>query len=163
MSNEIFKNALTKYVKDFASGDSVRRLADKGFTVAEIRARLAFPLESKDIGQIVWQRYLDTGVILTEDPKEASREALTYEKKQDKYGKVSFIQVRKKVDTDGEYLPCDIGKMLYKDRQGVIDRLSALHENELDYVLGLPWPHATVWHKKDPRICRILEALSSLT
>ena len=162
MSDEkIFKNALISYVRDFASGDAIRHLADKGYTVEEISGRLDFPIEREEIGKIVWQRYLDTGVIALKDPAaQGTFEEVSYEKVQGRYGKVSFKQVKKQMNYTEEYVACDLGKKLYKDRESVVKRLSGLNENELEYVLGLPWPLETVWHKKDARIVRILEALA---
>ena len=160
MGNEDFKKALTGFVKDFASGGAIRSLADKGYTVDEIKAALDFPIERREIGEIVWKHYIETGVICLEDPAEKpAGETYTFEKVIDQYGKPCFKRVAKQMTYEGEYIPCDLGQRLREDREGVLAKLDPAFK-DAGYVDGLPWPPKTVWHRKDERIVRIMRALS---
>ena len=160
---QYFQKTLSKFMVEFAAGDAIRALADKGYTVEEIHGRLSYPVTRSAIGELVWGHYLDQGTILKFDPKEQAELTVTsYEKVQDRFGKVTFQQIRKTVPVTGEYVPCDFGKRMYQDREGFLSALQALEPRDRDYVLGLPWPLETVWHKKDERMMRIRKRLSGL-
>ena len=89
---------------EFAAGNAIRALADKGCTVEEIHKRLSFPMSKKAIGELAWAHFLDNGTICLYDPSERPEKVLTsYEKVQNKYGKVSFRQIRKTIVLEGEY------------------------------------------------------------
>ena len=66
MSDEYFKKALANFTNDFASGGAIRHLADNGFTVKEIHARLDFPTPMSKVAETVWNHFLDKGIILTQ-------------------------------------------------------------------------------------------------
>ena len=157
-----FKEALADFTVDFAAGGAIKSMADKGYTVAEIHAKLDYPVPEKTIGEIVWKRFLETGVILLSAPDASKEEfAVSYEKVQDEYGRTSFRQVKTKKEYSEEYVACDFGKRMYQNKAAFMQRLSGLSERDRDYILGLPWPLETVWHKKDERIVRIEEILYS--
>ena len=170
MNNRYFKAALNDFTADFAAGGAIRVMADKGYSVKKIHDRLDFPLPLEKVRELVWKHYLETGVILEEDPKKASgkddagKERITYVKVQDEYGRSSFKQVVEKIEekpgechAEGpkEYVACDFGKRLYQDKKGFEKALDKLSEEDREYVLGLPWPLKTVWHIKDERMDRI--------
>lgn len=153
---QFFQKALAEFTTEFAVGNEIRALADKGLSVEEIHDRLSFPVSRERIGGIVWEYDLKKGIILLEDPTtQSEREQITYEKVQNAYGKVSFRQMRRSVQADGEYLACDFGKMAYQDRKEYLDRLSRLNPKDRAYIEGLPWPLQTVYHRKDDRMKRI--------
>ena len=41
---DLFKQSLNNFINDFASGDAIRHLADKGYTVAQIVGMLDYPI-----------------------------------------------------------------------------------------------------------------------
>ena len=157
---QYFKAALSDFALDVAAGGAIRSLATKGYTVEEIRKRLDFPVSKEQIGLIIWNHFLETGIILLQEP-DTSKEnfAVTYEMVHDAFGKASFRQVRKKTEYSGEYLPCDFGKQIYQNKNNFLKKCEMLSIQDRDYILGLPWPLATVWHKKDERIMRIMKLL----
>ena len=167
MSNQFFKAALNDFTADFAAGGAIRVMADKGYSVQKIHDRLDFPLPLERVRGLVWKHYLETGVILEEEPECISpKERITYVKVQDEYGRSSFKQVVEKVEGKPgeesrrgakEYVAIDFGKRLYQDKKGFEKALESLSEEDREYVLGLPWPIKTVWHVKDERMGRILE------
>ena len=52
-----FEEALSDFVQDFAYGDAIRHLADKGYTPERIKRDFAYPLSEEKIRKIV-ERYL---------------------------------------------------------------------------------------------------------
>ena len=160
MEEGYFQKALSRFTVEFAAGNAIRALADKGFSVEEIHERLAFPVPKKAIGELTWAHFLDNGTICLSDPKQQPDKVRTsYEKVQNAYGKVSFRQVKKTVTLEGEYVACDFGKRLYQKREQFLKELQVLNAKDREYVLELPWPLETVWHVKNERMKRILKGL----
>lgn len=161
MSNDTFNKALSNFTNDFASGGAIRHLADNGFTVNEIHGRLDYPTPVSKIAEIVWKHFLENEVILTEDPAgRTSSEKVEYVREQNSLGKQTFRRV---VTTSpkkaADYVACDFGKKLYKDREAFEKELEILDTRDRDYILGLPWPLTTVWHIEDERMKRIFKKL----
>lgn len=52
-----FEEALADFVQDFAYGDAIRHLVDKGYTVERILREFDYPLPEEKIRKIV-ERYL---------------------------------------------------------------------------------------------------------
>lgn len=89
--NSYFQNALANFTFEAASGGAIRHLTDLGYTVAQIRERLDYPVSYERVQKAVWERLVDTGVILLEEPGRAVRKKQTvYVREYDKYGKASF-------------------------------------------------------------------------
>lgn len=122
MSEEYFKAALRDFTVDFAAGGAIRVMADKGYSVKKIKGRLDYPLTESTIGELVWKQFVKTGVILLKEPEDK-----------------------------GRYIACDFGKKIYQDRRAFETSLQDLTEDDRDYILGLPWPLATVWHIRNER------------
>lgn len=161
MSEEYFKKALRDFTVDFASGGAIRAMADKGYTVEEIHDKLDFPTSRDRIREIVWKHYIYTGVIALEEPvKGQVKNKVTYEKVTDDYGRTSYRQVVTSETIDKEYVACDFGKMMYKDKEGLEKKLENLSQKDREYLTGLPWPLKKVWHVKDERIQRIRDIFS---
>ena len=164
MSEKYFEKALADFTVDFASGRAIRVMADKGYPVKKIKAKLDFPTPLEKVQEIVWQHYLDTKVILLKEPeKDVSTDRITYEKVQDEYGRTSFRQVvipgSKEVP---EYVKCDFGKRMYQDPAKFTAWLAALPEDDCDYIEGLPWPLQPVWHVKNERMERVVTSQSDM-
>lgn len=91
---EYFKNAMSNFTFEVASGGAIRHLADLGYTVNQIMKQLTFPTPYERVQKTVWEHFLDTGVVLLEEPGSGSRrEKVTYVRDYDKYGKPSFRRV----------------------------------------------------------------------
>ena len=56
MSEKYFQNALADFTVDFAAGGAVRVMADKGYTVGEIKENLDYPLSKTKLAQIKAQK-----------------------------------------------------------------------------------------------------------
>lgn len=117
-----FQNALSNFTHDVASGGAIRHLTDLGYTTRQVMERLDFPTPFVRVQKEVWQRLLDTEVILTEEPGSAKREKVSYVREYDKYGKASFRRV---VEQDGE------------NGEGIAWRRQNLSGKARDAVMGL--------------------------
>ena len=161
MSENYFNKALADFTNDFAIGGAVRHLADKGFTVKEIKERLDFPAPISKVSELVWKHLIEKGVVRLSPPEEGETVISSeYIKEQNSFGKTSFRRVTKSAPaTDSEYIKCEFGKELYKNRKAFEDKLRVLDTRDRDYILGLPWPLVPVWHVADERMKRIMEKL----
>lgn len=88
-----FQNALSNFTHETASGGAIRHLTDLGYTVAQITGQLDFPTPFERVQREVWQRLLDTEVLLQEEPGSVVRQKETYVREYDRYGKASFRKV----------------------------------------------------------------------
>ncbi len=88
---DYFRSALASFTHDAASGGAIRHLADLGYTVDQITRQLTFPTPRERVRREVWERLLDTGVILTQEPggQKAPGKA-DYVLEYDRYGRASF-------------------------------------------------------------------------
>lgn len=101
MEDKYFKQALSDFTIEFASGDAIRSLSDKGYSVKKIKSKLDFPTPEERIREIVWKHYIDNKTICLENPKEAlSVENYTIKKVYDSYGRPSFKKVSVKADEE---------------------------------------------------------------
>ena len=160
MSDKYFKKALADFTIDFASGDAIRALADKGYSVTEIHKRLDFPTPVERIRDTVWKHYIDTGVIVLEKPSDdLPKKHVTYEKVQDSLGRTSFKQVVVEDTETREYVELNFGKRIYQNKNAFEKALEILSSEDRQYILDLPWPLTNVWHVKNERMERILKKL----
>ncbi|MCM1327477.1 MAG: hypothetical protein NC094_01280 [Bacteroidales bacterium] len=93
---EYFKNAMSNFTFEVASGGAIRHLSDLGYTVSQIMKQMTFPTPYERVQKTVWEHFLDTGVVRVEEPgspKDCGREKVTYVRDYDKYGKPSFRRV----------------------------------------------------------------------
>ncbi|MCR5000084.1 MAG: hypothetical protein K6A05_09625 [Lachnospiraceae bacterium] len=154
MSKE-FNEALGKFITDFADGGAVRHLAATGMSISEIQKHLDYPLPREKVAAIIWEHYVNTGIICLEEPKSIT-ERISYVKEQDKYGKISMRRVVEQIDaSDKKYIKLDFGKQLYKNKTAFTERLEGLAPEDREYVLTMPWPLQDVYHVLDERMQRI--------
>ena len=91
---DYFKTALSNFTHEAASGGAIRHLADLGYTVNQIMGKLTFPTPLERVRKEVWERLVDTEVILLEEPGSGKqREKAVYVEEHDRYGRVSFRKV----------------------------------------------------------------------
>lgn len=105
---DYFKSALSNFTHEAASGGAIRHLADLGYTVKQITERLTFPTPEERVRREVWERLVDTGVILLEEPGSGGqREKAVFVEERDRFGRVSF----RRVAAEGEHR-----EVLWKER-----------------------------------------------
>ncbi len=188
-----FQEALKNFTYEAASGGAIRHLADLGLTPGEICERLDFPTPFGQVRQKVWERLLETGVILTREPGGPAPERYEYVREYDRYGRAGFRRVampsgggqemkwrrstiscadggqlmaflQGKIGENGEedsYAACDFGRISHDDPEEFEKILSALDGRDREYVEGMPWECAPLWHRLTPRMRDILCRLFS--
>ena len=88
---DYFRNALSDFTYEAASGGAIRHLADLGYTTKQIAEKLSFPTPYERVRKTVWQQLIDTQVVLTQEPGNGKqRGKAAYEVVHDKYGRTSF-------------------------------------------------------------------------
>ena len=88
---DYFRNALSDFTYETASGGAIRHLADLGYTVRQICDRLTYPTPYERVRRTVWQHLIDTKVVLTEEPGSGREQGKkTYTVAHNKYGRASF-------------------------------------------------------------------------
>ena len=88
-----FQNALSNFTHEAASGGAIRHLTDLGYTAKQVAERLDFPTPFARVQKEIWQRLIDTNVILLEEPGSAKSKKAAYVREYDKYGRASFRKV----------------------------------------------------------------------
>lgn len=161
MGNDYFRQALSDFSFELASGGAIRHLADLGYTVKQIQERLDFPTPYARIQEAVWKRLVETGVILLADPKlskarmEENAGRVDFVREYDRYGKVSFRRVVEPECQRGEqgpYLVCEFGRVRREDAGKYSEALKLLNARAAEYIEGLPWVRQNVWHRADERM-----------
>ena len=110
---EYFKNALSDFTYEAASGGAIRHLADLGYTVKQISGQLSFPTPYERVQKTVWQRLLETGVLLAEEPGSGKRRSggrAEYVIERDKYGRTSFRLAARDIEEKA-------GEICWKERK----------------------------------------------
>lgn len=165
MSRE-FQNALSNFTQEAANGGAIRHLADLGYTVDQIYHTLDFPTSREQIGKTIWKYFTENGTIRYDKPPENNGtgphyiEKSTYVVDHGKFGTTSLRRVITKIEIPPtKYYPCDFGKQIYKDQKKFERSLAVLSPDDRDYILGLPWPLQTVYHKETERMKQIAGAL----
>lgn len=88
---DYFRNALSDFTFEAASGGAIRHLADLGYTVKQITEKLTYPTPYERVRRTVWQQLIDTQVVLTEEPGNGRRQTkAAYTVEHDKFGRASF-------------------------------------------------------------------------
>lgn len=88
---DYFRNALSDFTFEAASGGAIRHLADLGYTVKQISEKLTYPTPYERVRRAVWQHLIDTQVVLTQEPGSGGqRRKAAYTVEHGKFGRASF-------------------------------------------------------------------------
>ena len=109
MSEDVFAKALRNFTMDAAAGDAIRHLCDRGFTLAQVKEALTFPVPEEYIAEIMWTRLVETRKVLEPGMVLESGTVPTSEiiETRDRYGRKSFLQVQKKSPEENSFSPED--------------------------------------------------------
>ena len=183
--NDYFKQALSNFVFDMASGGAIQHLTNQGYTVKQIIEKLDFPAPYEKVQEAVWKQLLNNGSLLLEEPGSgAGQERTEYVMEKDSFGRRSFRKVVIKADKTKQIhwkavifsrkingnLTDYLSKKIKENGENAsyiscnfgmkTNRLpDVLDDQQKDYILGLPWPKHVVYHKLDIRMREIVVAL----
>lgn len=188
MEGQYFKKALASFVYDFASGDTIRKYAEQGMSINQIKERLSFPTPMDRIWETVWNHYLLTNRILLEEPGKDDMKRYKYVKELSSYGKVSYRKVELKESDDSSsqntthwskkqwnrddiidfgvkyasqtlYVEVPFGQIRYKNQEQYQEILNCLSSNQKDFIDGLFQKKTVVYYRLDEQMKNILLTL----
>ncbi len=88
---DYFRDALSDFTYEAASGGAIRHLADLGYTARQISERLTYPTPYERVRRTLWQHLNDSGIVLTQEPGGGARRAKpTYRVERDRFGRAGF-------------------------------------------------------------------------
>ena len=183
--NDYFKQALSNFVFDMASGGAIQHLTNQGYTVKQIIEKLDFPAPYEKVQEAVWKQLLNNSCLLLEEPGSgAGQERAEYVMEKDSFGRRSFRKVVIKADKAKQIHWKEVifsrqinGKLAdYLSKKIIANGEEAsyvscnfgmktnrlpdvLDEQQKDYISGLPWPKQKVYHKLDIRMREIVMTL----
>ena len=160
-NGKVFNRALNNLSIEFAGRAGIRRMFDKGMTVAEIRKELLYPLSEDVIRNEIWSYLLDSRAVLLEEPAESEAKHYEFVEETNAYGKKSFnrVEISSTQDELPEYIKIGFKIRSYRDPEHFKEKLMHLNVCDREYITELPWPLEPVWHIKNERIMRICDAL----
>ena len=148
-----FKQALSDFAFDAAAGRAIRHLVDVGYTSSQIMQRLDYPVPEAKVHKAVYRYRTETGILLKNLP-EISFQSVLLKRKNDVLTSL-YSYLMHKILQNGEensYLSCPFG-LLPPDRVHKI--LSPLTTREREYILGIAWEPAVVYHRLNLRMLEI--------
>lgn len=118
MSENHFAKALYNFTMDAAAGDAIRHLTDKGYSPAQIKETITYPAPMEYIYSVIWERLVATGKVVIDlagdgspkkntfirEPSPAKSEII---ERHDRYGRKSFVQVKKESPEEMIFSPED--------------------------------------------------------
>ncbi len=114
---DFFRDALSDFTYEAASGGAIRHLADLGYTVKQISERLTYPTPYERVRKSVWQQLLDTKVVLTEEPGSGKVHGKAeYTMERDKYGRTSYRLVTAGVEAGRSDIGKNAGIICWKEK-----------------------------------------------
>lgn len=156
---EYFKNALSNFAFDVASGGVIRHLAKQGYAVSQIMERLDFPVSYEKVQQMAWNHLVECGVLLLDEPKGAGFREKAYGRDKE----INLIRLlSEKCMENGEetaYVSCDYGILRKKEPEHYMALMEILDNRQKDYIEGLPWNSKRVYHRMNQRMSEILYSL----
>ena len=92
--NDYFKQALSSFAIDMASGGAIKHLTNQGYTVQQIANKLDFPTPYEKVQELVWKQMIENGCLLLEEPGNGTEhEKVDYIQETDSLGRKSFRKV----------------------------------------------------------------------
>ncbi len=88
-----FQNALTNFTNEAANGGAIRHLTDMGYSTKQIMERLDFPASFERVQKEMWNRLIETGILLLEEPDGTTGKKVSYVREYNEYGRASFRRV----------------------------------------------------------------------
>ena len=179
-SRKYFKEALTQFSQDVASGGAIRHLTDIGYTARQITDALDFPTPFAVVQRVMWEHLTDSGVILLDEPGSKPHTGKgVFVKEYGQYGRVSFRRIPEPAGAAPEicwqeyrYQPFmgDMRSFLREkcEENGATGAYASLEparcraeQTELgadgaEYLDGLPGEAGLIYHRLDGRMQGIL-------
>lgn len=154
-SQDYFGKAMGNFVHEMAGAGAIRHMADQGYSIRQIMERLDYPTPQRRVEETALKHMLKQGILLERLPDSQYRR-VNIPDPWDRKQLSEAVYVRK--ERDGEeysYVLLPIAG-LKKDKES----LSCLNDREREYLKGLPWEGAEVYHRLTGRMYEIAMELS---
>lgn len=151
-----FDEALSDFVHDMASGRAVRHLADTGYTTTQIMQMLDYPASRQSVEKTVYRHFIETGIILTKLP--VPKDSMVQSVLECSSEAQLYACLKKHLAQNGEehsYISCPFGLPGTNTADALQKLLSPLTTREKEYILGIPWEPAVMYHRLNRRMLEI--------
>ncbi len=175
--SDCFREALSRFSGEVANKGAICHLADIGYTAGQIVDALDFPAPFSRVQDVMWEHFLEEGVILCEEPGSGKRRGKSvFVKEYGPYGRTSFRRAAGPAEeravcwSDCRYLPSmgtfasflrgrcaangEACSYAFFDLAGYRSGQARVHDTE--YLEGLPVRPGRFYHRLDDRMQRIL-------
>lgn len=154
-SQDQFNKSMGNFIHEMSGAGAIRHMVDQGYSIRQIMERLDYPTPQRRVEETALKHMLKQGILLERLPDMEFRQ-INIPYPRDRRQVSEAVYVRK--ERDGEefsYVLLPIVE-LKKDKAS----LSCLSDRERDYLCGLPWEGATVYHRLTGRMYEIAIELS---
>lgn len=157
-----FEEALSDFTHDVASGGAIRHLVDLGYSTDQIMKKLDFPTPRARVEKTVYRYMTESGILLESLPvpeEELKRVHLPGKGRPEGKRRAEIcVFLRNAIEQNGEensYVSCPFGTWRRDREQRLNEAFSCLTGREKEYLLGIPWPMQTVYHRLNDRMAEI--------
>ena len=136
---EHFNNSLSRFVKDFACKNEVIAKFNNKKPISQIAKEITFPISEESIIHMLWEHMIEKNIILLNPPNSIENQQYDFVKKEGRFGKVTFQQVKNNSIDANDYEVLDVEKLKH-------DRTLSDFEREL--IEKLPFKDKKYYVKK---------------
>ncbi len=156
-SQEYFGKAMGNFIHEMSGAGAIRHMVDQGYSIRQIMERLDYPTPQRRVEETALKHMLKQGILLERLPDQEYRQ-INIPDLWDRRQLSEAVYVRKERDgEDFSYVLLPIAG-LKKDKE----LLSRLNDRERDYLCGLPWEGAAVYHRLTGRMYEIAIELTMI-
>lgn len=141
-NNDIFNNALSSFVKDFACKNEIIAKLNKKKPISQIKNELLFPISEESIAKIIWEYLVEKSIILLYEPGDTKNEQYEFVRKTDSIGKTHYEQVKIKPSNKNDYILLNLFEI--KSNKTLLDSLDNFKK---ELVLKLPCKQKSIYIK----------------
>lgn len=136
---EHFNNSLSRFVKDFACKNEVIAKFNNKKPISQIVKEITFPISEESIILMLWEHMIEKNIILLNPPNSIENQQYDFVKKEGRFGKVTFQQVKNNSIDANDYEVLDVEKLKH-------DR--TLNDFERELIEKLPFKDKKYYVKK---------------
>lgn len=136
---EHFNNSLSRFVKDFACKNEVIAKFNNKKPISQIAKEITFPISEESIILMLWEHMIEKNIILLNPPNSIENQQYDFVKKEGRFGKVTFQQVKNNSIDANDYEVLDVEKLKH-------DR--TLNDFERELIEKLPFKDKKYYVKK---------------
>ena len=108
---EHFNNSLSRFVKDFACKNEVIAKFNNKKPISKIVKEITFPISEESIILMLWEHMIEKNIILLNPPNSIENQQYDFVKKEGRFGKVTFQQVKNNSIDANDYEVLDVEKL----------------------------------------------------